>query len=134
MIWGLGRCEFTQPGAVVPGVVGGIARCWPLYAMQHVAGEYRWNLLYDCGHHVRVEATYTVRASPGRRYFARCSAAIFLIRSRLTSGGVSISMAVAGKYHSRHQFFLMRLVLVHQMEAVSVPRKCSPNAESPLWA
>jgi membrane-bound serine protease (ClpP class) len=97
--------EFTHPGAVVPGVVGGICSVLALYAgiLLIVLAVTMFVL----------EAKYTshgILLAGG--IIAMVFGAIFLIRSPLTSGGVSISMAVAVTLpFAAISVFLMRLVL-----------------------
>ena len=106
--------EFTHPGAVVPGVVGGICAVLALYAMHllpvHVAGVL---LIVIAVTLFVLEAKYTshgILLAGG--VIAMIFGAIFLIRSPLTSGGVSLGMAVAVTLpFAALSVFLMKLVL-----------------------
>lgn len=106
--------EFTHPGAVVPGVVGGICSILALYAMHllpvNVAGVL---LIVSAVTLFVLEAKYTshgIMLAGG--VIAMVFGAIFLIRSPLTSGGVSLGMAVAVALpFAALSVFLMRLVL-----------------------
>jgi membrane-bound serine protease (ClpP class) len=106
--------EFTHPGAVVPGVVGGICSVLALYAMHLLPVNLAGILLILIAVTMFVlEAKYTshgILLTGG--IIAMVFGAIFLIRSPLTSGGVSISMAVAVTLpFAAISVFLMRLVL-----------------------
>jgi membrane-bound serine protease (ClpP class) len=106
--------EFTHPGAVVPGVVGGICSVLALYAMHLLPVNLAGILLILIAVTMFVlEAKYTshgILLAGG--IIAMVFGAIFLIRSPLTSGGVSISMAVAVTLpFAAISVFLMRLVL-----------------------
>jgi membrane-bound serine protease (ClpP class) len=106
--------EFTHPGAVVPGVVGGICAVLALYAMHllpvNVAGVL---LIVIAVTLFALEAKYTSHGILlGGGVVAMLFGAIFLIRSPLTSGGVSLGMAVAVTLpFAGLSVFLMRLVL-----------------------
>ena len=106
--------EFTHPGAVVPGVVGGICAVLALYAMHllpvNVAGVL---LIVIAVTLFALEAKYTSHGILlGGGVIAMLFGAIFLIRSPLTSGGVSLGMAVAVTLpFAGLSVFLMRLVL-----------------------
>lgn len=89
--------EFTHPGAVVPGVVGGICAVLALYAMHLLPVNVAGVLLIVISVTMFVlEAKYT---SHGILLLggivAMLFGAIFLIRSPLTPGGVSLGMALA---------------------------------------
>jgi membrane-bound serine protease (ClpP class) len=106
--------EFTHPGAVVPGVVGGICAVLALYAMHLLPVNVAGVLLIVIAVTLFVlEAKYTshgILLSGG--IIAMLFGAIFLIRSPLTSGGVSLGMAVAVTLpFAALSVFLMRLVL-----------------------
>jgi len=106
--------EFTHPGAVVPGVVGGICAVLALYAMHLLPVNVAGVLLIVIAVTLFVlEAKYTshgILLAGG--VIAMIFGAIFLIRSPLTSGGVSVGMAVAVTLpFAAISVFLMRLVL-----------------------
>jgi membrane-bound serine protease (ClpP class) len=106
--------EFTHPGAIVPGVVGGICAVLALYAMHLLPVNVAGVLLIVIAITLFVlEAKYTshgILLAGG--VIAMFFGAIFLIRSPLTPGGVSISMAVAVTLpFAALSVFLMRLVL-----------------------
>ena len=106
--------EFTHPGVVAPGVVGGICAVLALYAMHllpvNIAGLLL--ILTALGLFI-LEAKYTshgVLALGG--IVAMLLGAMFLIRSPLTPGGVSPGVAIAGTLpFAAITVFLMRLVL-----------------------
>src|SRR5437016_1786763 len=106
--------EFTHPGAVVPGVVGGICAVLALYAMHLLPVNLAGFLLILIAVTMFVlEAKYTshgILLAGG--IIAMVFGAIFLIRSPLTSGGVSVGMAIAVTLpFAAISVFLMRLVL-----------------------
>jgi len=106
--------EFTHPGAVVPGVVGGICAVLALYAMHLLPVNVAGVLLIVIAVTLFVlEAKYTshgVLLAGG--VIAMIFGAIFLIRSPLTSGGVSLGTAVAVTLpFAALSVFLMKLVL-----------------------
>jgi len=106
--------EFTHPGAIIPGVVGAICSVLALYAMHllpvNIAGVL---LILTAVTLFVLEAKYTshgVLLLGG--VIAMIFGAIFLIRSPLTTGGVSIKMAIAVTLpFAGISVFLMRLVL-----------------------
>jgi membrane-bound serine protease (ClpP class) len=106
--------EFTHPGAVIPGVVGAICSVLALYAMHllpvNIAGVL---LILTAVTLFVLEAKYTshgVLLLGG--VIAMVFGAIFLIRSPLTSGGVSLGVAIAVTLpFAGISVFLMRLVL-----------------------
>ena len=106
--------EFTHPGAVIPGVVGAICSVLALYAMHllpvNIAGVL---LILTAVTLFVLEAKYTshgVLLLGG--VVAMIFGAIFLIRSPLTTGGVSLGVAVAVTIpFAVISVFLMRLVL-----------------------
>src|SRR6202011_2410540 len=106
--------EFTHPGVIAPGVVGGICTVLALYAMHllpvNIAGVLL--ILTALGLFI-LEAKYTshgVLALGG--IVAMLLGAMFLIRSPLTAGGVSPGVAIAGTLpFAAITVFLMRLVL-----------------------
>jgi membrane-bound serine protease (ClpP class) len=106
--------EFTHPGAVVPGVVGGICAVLALYAMHLLPVNVAGVLLIVIAVTLFVlEAKYTSHGILlGGGVIAMLFGAIFLIRSPLTTGGVSLGMAVAVTLpFAGLSVFLMRLVL-----------------------
>jgi membrane-bound serine protease (ClpP class) len=106
--------EFTHPGAIIPGVVGAICSVLALYAMHllpvNIAGVL---LILTAVTLFVLEAKYTshgVLLLGG--VIAMIFGAIFLIRSPLTTGGVSLGMAIAVTLpFAGISVFLMRLVL-----------------------
>jgi membrane-bound serine protease (ClpP class) len=106
--------EFTHPGVVAPGVVGGICLVLALYAMHilpvNLAGIFLIVLALAL---FILEAKYTshgVLAAGG--VVSMLLGALFLIRSPLTTGGVSLGMALAVTLpFAVLTVFLMRLVL-----------------------
>jgi membrane-bound serine protease (ClpP class) len=106
--------EFTHPGMVAPGVIGGIAIVLALYAMQvlpvNIAGVFL--ILLALGLFI-LEAKYTshgILLAGG--VVSMLLGAMFLIRSPLTSGGVSLSLALATTIpFAAISVLLMRLVL-----------------------
>jgi membrane-bound serine protease (ClpP class) len=106
--------EFTHPGMVAPGVVGGISLVLALYAMHilpvNIAGVFLILLALAL---FILEAKYTshgVLLAGG--IISMLLGAMFLIRSPLTAGGVSLGMAIAVTLpFAVLTVFLMRLVL-----------------------
>jgi membrane-bound serine protease (ClpP class) len=106
--------EFTHPGAVAPGVVGGISAVLALYAMHllpvNFAGLF---LIFLALAFFILEAKYTshgVLAVGG--IVSMLLGSMFLIRSPLTNGGVSLAVALAVTLPFAFlTVFLMRLVL-----------------------
>src|SRR6266404_4548479 len=106
--------EFTHPGMVAPGVVGGICLVLALYAMHilpvNLAGVFLILLALAL---FILEAKYTshgVLAAGG--IVSMLLGAMFLIRSPLTAGGVSLGVALAVTLpFGVLTVFLMRLVL-----------------------
>src|ERR1700756_2592648 len=106
--------EFTHPGAVAPGVVGGICMVLALYAMHilpvNLAGVFLIILALAL---FILEAKFTshgVLAACG--IVSMLLGAMFLIRSPLTAGGVSLGVALAVTLpFAVLTVFLMRLVL-----------------------
>jgi len=106
--------EFTHPGVVVPGVVGAICSVLALYAMHLLPVNFAGLLLIVIAITLFVlEAKYTshgVLLAGG--VVAMFFGAIFLIRSPLTAGGVSLGVALAATLpFAAISVFLMRLVL-----------------------
>jgi membrane-bound serine protease (ClpP class) len=106
--------EFTHPGMVAPGVAGGICMVLALYAMQilpvNIAGVFLILLALAL---FILEAKYTSHgALLAGGIVAMFLGAMFLIRSPLTAGGVSLSVAIAVTLpFGALTVFLMRLVL-----------------------
>jgi membrane-bound serine protease (ClpP class) len=106
--------EFTHPGVIAPGVVGGICMLLALYAMQILPVNLAGVLLIMLGLALFVlEAKF---ASHGVLLLggivSMLLGAMFLIRSPLTPGGVSFGVALAAVLPFAFlTVFLMRLVL-----------------------
>ena len=106
--------EFTHPGVIVPGVVGGICLVLALYAMHflpvNLAGLFLIGLALAF---FILEAKYTshgVFVAGG--IVSMLLGAMFLIRSPLTNGGVSLGIALAATLpFALLTVVLMRLVL-----------------------
>jgi membrane-bound serine protease (ClpP class) len=106
--------EFTHPGVVAPGVVGGICLVLALYAMQilpvNIAGIFLILLALSL---FILEAKFTshgVLAAGG--IVSMLLGALFLIRSPYTAGGVSLGTAIAVTLpFAALTVLLMRLVL-----------------------
>ena len=106
--------EFTHPGVVLPGVVGGICMVLALYAMHilpvNLAGVFLIILALAL---FILEAKFTshgVLAAGG--IVSMLLGAMFLIRSPLTAGGVSLGVALSVTLpFAVLTVFLMRLVL-----------------------
>jgi len=106
--------EFTHPGMIAPGVVGGICAVLALYAMHFLPVNFAGVLLILLALALFIlEAKFTshgVLAFGG--IVAMMLGAMFLIRSPLTSGGVSLGVALAVTLpFALITVFLMRLVL-----------------------
>src|SRR3989441_4606338 len=91
--------EFTHPGVIAPGVIGGICLILALYAMHflpvNLAGLFLIGLSLAFFILEAKAPSHGVLAFGG--VVSMFLGAIFLIRSPLTSGGVSIGVALAGK-------------------------------------
>jgi membrane-bound serine protease (ClpP class) len=106
--------EFTHPGMIAPGVIGGICMVLALYAMHilpvNIAGVFLILLALAL---FILEAKFTshgVLLAGG--IVSMLLGAMFLIRSPLTAGGVSLSVALAVTLpFAVLTVFLMRLVL-----------------------
>jgi membrane-bound serine protease (ClpP class) len=106
--------EFTHPGVIAPGVIGGICLILALYAMQFLPVNLAGLLLI-----LLALAFFILEAKmPSHGVLALGGVvsmflgAIFLIRSPLTSGGVSVGVALAATVpFALLTVFLMRLVL-----------------------
>jgi membrane-bound serine protease (ClpP class) len=106
--------EFTHPGVVAPGVVGGICMLLALYAMQILPINVAGVLLIFLGLGLFIlEAKFTshgVLLLGG--IVSMLLGAMFLVRSPLTPAGVSFGVAVAAVVPFAFlSVFLMRLVL-----------------------
>jgi len=106
--------EFTHPGAVAPGVIGGICLILALYAMNflpiNLAGVFLILLALAFFVLEAKAPSHGVLALGG--VVSMFLGAIFLIRSPLTPGGVSVGVALAGTVpFAVLAVFLMRLVL-----------------------
>jgi membrane-bound serine protease (ClpP class) len=106
--------EFTHPGMIAPGVIGGICAVLALYAMHLLPVNFAGVLLILLALALFIlEAKFTshgVLAVGG--IVAMMLGAMFLIRSPLTSGGVSLGVALAATLpFALITIFLMRLVL-----------------------
>jgi len=106
--------EFTHPGMVAPGVIGGICLVLALYAMHFLPVNLAGLLLIflALGFFI-LEAKYTshgVFVAGG--IVSMLLGALFLIRSPLTNGGVSLGVALAATVpFALLAVLLMRLVL-----------------------
>jgi len=106
--------EFTHPGMVAPGVIGGICAVLALYAMHILPVNFAGLLLILLALGLFIlEAKFTshgVLAAGG--IVAMILGALFLIRSPLTTGGVSLGVALAATLpFAIITVFLMRLVI-----------------------
>ncbi|HYL63411.1 MAG TPA: nodulation protein NfeD [Candidatus Methylomirabilis sp.] len=106
--------EFTHPGMVAPGVIGGICAVLALYAMHLLPVNFAGVLLILLALALFIlEAKLTshgVLAVGG--IVAMLLGALFLVRSPLTAGGVSLGVALAATLpFALITIFLMRLVL-----------------------
>jgi membrane-bound serine protease (ClpP class) len=106
--------EFTHPGVIAPGVIGGICLILALYAMHflpvNLAGLFLIGLSLAFFILEAKAPSHGVLAFGG--VVSMFLGAIFLIRSPLTSGGVSVGVALAGTLpFALLAVVLMRLVL-----------------------
>jgi len=106
--------EFTHPGVIAPGVIGGICLILALYAMHflpvNLAGLFLIALSLAFFILEAKTPTHGVLAFGG--VISMFLGAVFLIRSPLTSGGVSLGVAAAGTVpFAILTVVLMRLVL-----------------------
>ena len=106
--------EFTHPGMIAPGVIGGICAVLALYAMHILPVNFAGVLLILLALTLFIlEAKFTshgVLAVGG--IISMMLGAMFLIRSPLTSGGVSLGVAFAATLpFALITVFLMKLVL-----------------------
>jgi membrane-bound serine protease (ClpP class) len=106
--------EFTHPGAVAPGVVGGISAVLALYAMHLLPVNFAglFLVLLALGFFI-LEAKYTSHGVLGiGGVISMLLGAMFLIRSPLTNAGVSLGVALGVTLpFALLTVFLMRLVL-----------------------
>jgi membrane-bound serine protease (ClpP class) len=106
--------EFTHPGVIAPGVFGGICMVLALYAMHLLPVNFAglFLILLALAFFI-LEAKFTshgVLAAGG--IISMLLGAMFLIRSPLTNGGVSLGIAIAVTLpFALLTVFLMRLVL-----------------------
>jgi len=106
--------EFTHPGMVAPGVIGGISAVLALYAMHLLPVNIAGVLLILLAIALFIlEAKFTSHGVLGvGGVIAMLLGALFLIRSPLTAGGVSLGVALATTIpFAIITIFLMRLVL-----------------------
>jgi membrane-bound serine protease (ClpP class) len=106
--------EFTHPGMIAPGVIGGISAVLALYAMHLLPVNFAGVLLILLALALFIlEAKFTshgVLAAGG--IVSMVLGAMFLIRSPLTAGGVSLGVSLAVTLpFALITIFLMRLVL-----------------------
>jgi membrane-bound serine protease (ClpP class) len=106
--------EFTHPGVIAPGVIGGICLVLALYAMHflpvNLAGLFLILLAIAFFLLEAKTPSHGILALGG--IVSMFLGAIFLIRSPLTSGGVSVGVALAATLpFAALAVFLMRLVL-----------------------
>ena len=106
--------EFTHPGMVAPGVIGGICAVLALYAMHLLPVNFAGVLLILLALALFILeakfASHGVLAIGG--IVSMMLGAMFLIRSPLTSGGVSLGVALSATLpFALITVFLMRLVL-----------------------
>jgi membrane-bound serine protease (ClpP class) len=106
--------EFTHPGVIAPGVIGGICIILALYAMHFLPVNFAGLLLIALALAFFIlEAKYTshgVLAAGG--VVSMLLGALFLIQSPITGGGVSLSVALAATLpFAVLTVVLMRLVL-----------------------
>jgi membrane-bound serine protease (ClpP class) len=106
--------EFTHPGVIAPGVFGGICMVLALYAMHLLPVNFAglFLILLALAFFI-LEAKYTSHGVlAGGGVLSMFLGAIFLIRSPLTNGGVSLGVALAATVpFAVLTVFLMRLVL-----------------------
>lgn len=106
--------EFTHPGMIAPGVIGGICAVLALYAMHLLPVNLAGVLLILLALTLFVlEAKFISHGVLGLGgTVAMLLGALFLIRSPLTAGGVSLGVALAATLpFALITIFLMRLVL-----------------------
>ena len=118
--------EFTHPGMIAPGVIGGICAVLALYAMHFLPVNFAGVLLILLALAMFIlEAKFTshgVLAFGG--IVSMLLGAMFLIRSPLTAGGVSLGVALAATLpFALITIFLMRLVLRSRTWKVATGRE-----------
>ena len=124
--------EFTHPGVIAPGVIGGICAVLALYAMHLLPVNFAGVLLILLAFALFVlEAKFTshgVLLIGG--IISMFLGAIFLIRSPLTPGGVSLGVALSVTLPvALLTFFLMRLVLKSRRWKTATGREEMVGAE-----
>jgi membrane-bound serine protease (ClpP class) len=124
--------EFTHPGVIAPGVVGGICAVLALYAMHILPVNIAGVLLILLALALFIlEAKYTshgVLAAGG--IISMLLGAMFLIRSPLTAGGVSLGVALSVTLpFGVLTVFLMRLVLRSRSWKTQTGREEMINAQ-----
>jgi membrane-bound serine protease (ClpP class) len=106
--------EFTHPGVIAPGVFGGICMVLALYAMHLLPVNFAglFLILLALAFFI-LEAKYTSHGVlAGGGVLSMLLGALFLVRSPLTNGGVSLGIALAATLpFALLTIFLMRLVL-----------------------
>src|SRR5271165_5590 len=118
--------EFTHPGVVAPGVVGGICIVLAMYAMQLLPVNFAGLLLIGLAIILFVLeaklASHGVLLVGG--IVSMLLGATFLVRSPLTPGGVSVGVALAATLpFALLSVFLMRLVLKSRKWKTSTGRE-----------
>jgi membrane-bound serine protease (ClpP class) len=118
--------EFTHPGVVAPGVVGGICIVLAMYAMQLLPVNFAGLLLMALA--IVLFVLEAKLASHGVLLIggivSMLLGATFLIRSPLTPGGVSVGVALAATVpFALLSVFLMRLVLKSRKWKTSTGRE-----------
>src|SRR5262249_41237181 len=106
--------EFTHPGMVLPGVVGGIAALLALYAMHILPVNATGLLLLGLAVALfLLEAKYTSHGVlAGGGVIAMFLGALILVRSPITPGGVSVGVALGATVpFALLTILLMRLVI-----------------------
>jgi membrane-bound serine protease (ClpP class) len=118
--------EFTHPGVVAPGVIGGICAVLALYAMHLLPVNFAGVLLILLALALFILeaklASHGVLLAGG--IVSMLLGAMFLIRSPLTPGGVSVGVALAVTIpFAFFAVFLMRLVLRSRRWKVSTGKE-----------
>jgi membrane-bound serine protease (ClpP class) len=124
--------EFTHPGMIAPGVIGGICAVLALYAMHLLPVNLAGVLLILLALALFIlEAKFTSHGVLGAGgIVAMVLGAMFLIKSPLTSGGVSLGVALAATLpFALITIFLMRLVLRSRRWKTSTGREELIGAE-----
>ena len=129
--------EFTHPGVIAPGVIGGICAVLALYAMHLLPVNFAGVLLILLAFALFIlEAKF---ASHGVLLLGGVAAlflgAVFLIRSPLTPGGVSLGVALGVTLPvSLLTVFLMRLVIKSRKWKTATGREEMLGAEGVVTA